>query len=68
MSVLPMVARSRGAREFTRAAVDEIRREVHRGRADEAGHEYILRVGIEVTGRSDLLPHAILQHGDASRR
>ena len=50
-----------------RAVVPEIApaQEVHRGRADEARHEQVLRLGENLVRRGDLLDPAVAHHGDA---
>ena len=61
------VAVDRGdARAELDATVDDVGGEqVHGGRADEAGDEHVVGLLVQVAGGSDLLQHAVLQHGDA---
>jgi hypothetical protein len=35
--------------------------QIHRGRADEAGHEQVGRIGVELGRRAGLLEHAVVQ-------
>src|SRR6185312_530733 len=49
-----------------KAAVDDIHiEEVHGRGADEASDEHVDRLCVELARRTDLLQHAILEHGDA---
>ena len=38
---------------------------IHRRRPDEAGHEQVARLGVDLAGRTDLLHHALVHDDDA---
>ena len=51
-----------GHRQLQPVAVERGRHEVHRGRADEAGHEQVLGLVVELHRRAHLLQHAGAHH------
>ena len=58
----PVGERDVPERRVQRAVIDGGGDEVHRGRADEAGHEQVVRALVELLGRPDLLELAVTHH------